>query len=170
MVVLFSDRKSNTEKEIIEILKKHGGDYISDKTVHSSKGLFTVVSEYKITDIKIRAGAAVFTDDTLRFRGQILPKEIIGICESQNRSALEIFEKNKTPVISCGMNPKNTLTVSSLSGNNVLLSLQRTVTTLFGTDTEPCEMNIKLSKTYTPFSIMASAALLLIHGITPQEF
>ncbi len=170
MVVLFSERKSNIEKEIIEILKKCGGDYISDKTVHSTNGLFTVVSEHKITDIKINAGAAVFTDDTDRFRGQILPNGIIGICESQNRSALEIFEKNKTPVISCGMNPKNTLTVSSLNENNVSLSLQRTITTLSGMDTEPFEFNIKLAKTYNPFSIMASAAVLLVHGILPENF
>ena len=112
MVIIFSGRKSETEKEIIEILSSNGGDYISDKTILKGKGLFTVISEYKKTDLKIEKGIALILDDTERFKGQSFPFGVIGICEENNKSALGLFKKSKIPVISCGMNPKNTITFS----------------------------------------------------------
>lgn len=170
MVILFSGRKSDTEKEIIEILTGYGGNYISDKKVYGSDGAFTVISEYKKTELVIKKGIAVIIDDTDRFERQIFPKGIIGICESSNKQALEIFEKNRIPIISCGMNSKNTVTISSLNNKNLLLALQRTIIGLNENETEPGEFKIKLKKDYKPFSVMASAAVLLLYGILPCEF
>lgn len=170
MVILFSGRKSSTEKEIIEILTSQGGDYISDKAVCREKGLFTVISEYKKTDLKLKNGIALIIDDTERFEGQVFPKGIIGICEDSNQKALKLFEKSKIPVISCGMNSKNTVTLSSLNSDTLFASLQRTVTDITGKEIEPEEFRIKLKKSYRPFSVMASAAVLLLCGIVPTEF
>lgn len=170
MVIIFSERKNKIEKEIIEILIKHSGDYISDKEVYSKNGKFTVISEYKKTDINIKSGIAILVDESNRFDKQTFKNGIIGICESQNKSALTIFEKSKIPIISCGSNPKNTVTFSSINDGNILLSLQRTIISLEGKETFPCEFNIKLTKKYNPFSIMASASALLLCGIVPKEF
>ena len=170
MVIIFSGRKNEKEKEIIEILTKHGGDYISDKEVYSSSGKFTVISEYKKAEINIKKGIAIIIDESDRFSDLNLGNGIIGICESTNKSALCVFEKNKIPIISCGNNPKNTITFSSLNDDNILLSLQRTVRGINSAKTEPCELNIKLSKKYQPFSVMASATVLLLFGIEPREF
>ena len=74
------------------------------------------------------------------------------------------------PVITCGMNPKSTVTLSSLTSSSALVSLQRTVTDIFGNDTEPCELGIKLNRGRSPFAVTASAAVLLLAGITPAEF
>jgi len=170
MVILFSGRKSETEKEIIEILCSYGGDYISDKTVRREKGFFTVISEYKKTDLKLKKGIALILDDTERFEGQIFPQGIIGICEDTNQKALQLFEKSKVPVISCGMSSKNTVTLSSLNSETLLTALQRTVTDITGKDIEPGEFKIRLTKGYHPFSVMASVAVLLLFGISPKEF
>ena len=170
MVVIFSSRKNKTEKEIIEILTNHGGDYISDKKVFTSSGKFTVISEYKKADIKIDSGVAIIPDETNRFYEQTFNKGLIGICENSNKPALTVFEKNKIPIISCGNNSKNTITLSSINDDNILLSLQRTITSLSGFEISPCELNIKLTKKYTPFSVMASAAVLLLHSIEPKQF
>ena len=113
MVILFSGRKSAVEKEIIEILSGYGADYISDKAVSSLGGRFTVVSEYKKTEIKLKSGIAVFIDDTDRFDNQVFPDGIIGICEDTNTAALKAFKDSGTPVISCGIGAKNTVTLSS---------------------------------------------------------
>ena len=170
MVVLFSERKNKIEREIIEILIKHSGDYISDKEVFSRGGKFTVISEYKRADIKMINGIAIIIDETSRFEGQIFKEGTIGICESTNKSALTIFEKSKIPIISCGNNPKNTITFSSINDDSVLLSLQRNITSFDGEEIFPCELNIKLTKKYQPFSIMASTTALLLCGIIPEEF
>lgn len=169
MVILFSGRKNKTEKEIIEILTGIGANYISDKAVFSGTEQITIISEYKKTDIKIDKGIAVFLDDTDRFDGQILPKGIIGICEDCNQKALNIFFKNCIPVISCGMNSKNTITLSSINSENLLASLQRTVTDIKGNDIEPEEFKITLKRKYHPYSVMASVAILLLCGVIPKE-
>lgn len=170
MVILFSGRKSKTEKEIIEILTKYGATYISDKFVCENKGLFTIISTYKKTEINLNKGIAVFVDDTDRFSEQTFPIGIIGICEDSNLKALETFKNSRIAVISCGINLKNTITLSSMNDNGLLASLQRTVTDNSGLEIDPREFKIKLTKNFSPFAIMASVAVLLLNGIVPTEF
>ena len=170
MVILFSGRKSATERELIKILTGCGASYISDKAVSTGNGIFTIVSEYKKTDLNLENGVAVFLDDTERFSGQSFPNGMIGICEDTNKTALSLFKENNIPVISCGMGSKNTVTLSSLNSSSLLASLQRTVTDCKGNDIFPGEFKIKLSEDYTPFAVMAAAAVLLLNGITPESF
>lgn len=170
MVLLFADRKSVYEKEIIEILKNYGGNYISDKTVFSGKNKFTLISRYKSAEIDSYQGVAVFCDNTEKFANQILPCGFIGICEDSNKNALENFKRNNIPVICCGMNSKNTVTISSINSNTLFASLQRTVQNCELKDIEPTEFKIKLKKHYKPFSVMACVAVLLLKGIIPNEF
>lgn len=167
MVILFAERKSKTEKEIIEILTLFGASYISDKTICSLEGDFTVVSEYKNIDLKLNRGIVVICDTTDRFQNQILPSGIIGICEDINTKALALFFKNHTPVISCGMNGKNTVTLSSLDNNLPLVSLQRRICDLNGRIIDPAEFKIALKNSYSPFSITASLAILILEGRIP---
>ncbi len=170
LVILFSGRKSNAEQEIIEILTLYGANYISDKAVILDGNGFTVISEYKKSDVRIKNGVALFIDDTDRFDGQIFSDGIIGICEDTNIKALNIFEKSGIPVISCGMNGKNTVTVSSIDNNSALVTVQRNITDCFGGTVYTGEFIIKLSKKYSHFGVMASTAVLLLHGITPDKY
>lgn len=169
MVILFSGRKNKTEKEIIEILTGVGAGYISDKAIFSGDEQITIISEYKRTELKIDKGIAVFLDDTDRFKGQTFSNGIIGICEDCNKKALELFYESNIPVISCGMNQKNTITLSSINSDTLLASLQRTVTDIRGNEIEPEEFKIKLKKQYLPFSVMASTAILILCGIIPND-
>ena len=170
MVILFSERKNHTEREIIEILTSFGGNYISDKKIEKNGELFTIVSEYKKTDLKIKGGIAIILNATERFKGQKFPKGITGICEDINRDAFELLKKSKIPLISCGMNPKSTVTLSSINKDTVSVFLQRIITDINGNDIEPFEFKIKLKKSYSQFSLLSSAVILLIYGITPKEF
>lgn len=169
MVILFSERKSNIADEITEILTSCGANYISDRVIYSPNGSFTVVREYKKTDITLKKGVAVFCDNTERFKEQSFPLGIIGICEDRNKNALKVFLKSKTPVISCGLGNKNTVTVSSITDNSLLATLQRSINTLYGVKIEPADFKIALKKNYSTFSVMASVAVLLLNGINPKE-
>lgn len=170
MVILFSGRKNAAERELIEILTGCGADYISDRSVSAGDGIFTIISEYKKTDLRLKDGIAVFLDDTDRFSGQSFPEGMVGICEDTNKTALSLFKESNIPVISCGMNSKNTVTLSSLNSSSLLAALQRTVTDCKGNDIFPGEFKIKLSADYTPFAVMAATAVLLLNGITPESF
>ena len=100
-------------------------------------------------------------------------KEISEILRCSGISIITEYEKimeSGIPVITCGMNPKNTVTLSSLTAASALVSLQRTVTDIFGYEAEPGEFRIKLNRGYSPFAVTASAAVFLLSGILPDEF
>lgn len=168
MVILFSDRKSVVEKEIISILTNFGATYISDKRVICGNTPITVIGVYKKTDLNIKKGVAVMLGVTNRFKEQKFTNSIIGICESSDKEAVEIFSKSPIAVISCGMGTKNTVTVSSIKENTALVTFQRNLTDIYGKTIEPAEYKIKLKGKYSEFSVMASTAILLLHGINPE--
>lgn len=170
MILLFSDKKSKCEEEIIEILKKYGGNYISNKTVYSQNGSFTIISINKPVKIETDTGIAVILDKCDKFNNQDIPCGFIGVCENNNKNALQIIKKNNLPVICCGMNPKSTITFSSMEDNIILASLQRTIMNIKFKKTEPTDFKIKLDKNYNPFSVMASLAILLLNDISPDKF
>lgn len=170
MVLLLSDRKNKCESEIIEILSKYGAQHISDKFIGSDSGKFAILSLYKKSTVNLSKGIAVFLDNGHRFINQEIPVGIIGICEEKNKTALEIFKKNTIAVISCGLSSKNSITLSSMGNEQLFACLQRSVQNCNGEIIDPCELKIKLTKNYEPFSVMASTAILLLTNITPQEF
>lgn len=170
MVILFSNRKNKTEKEIIEILTACGADFISDKAVTASGGYFTVCSLYKTAKLNIKKGTVLILDDTDKFKDIKFESGLIGICEETNKTALEIFSENRIPVITCGNNQKNTLTISSFSEDSIIISLQRSVKTIFGYKIYQGDYNVKIEKNYSKNSILLSFAILLFNGIIPEKF
>lgn len=169
MVVLLSNRKNKYEKEIIEILTGIGANFISDKIVCSGNTPITIISEYKKTELKIKKGIVVFLDNSDRFNEQVFPYNMIGICDESNKKALNIFNKNNIPVISCGLGYKNSITLSSINNEYLLITLQRIIVDFNGKEIEPSEFKIKLKKQYNHFSIMASISIMLLYGIIPKE-
>lgn len=167
---MLSERKSKNEKDIIEILKKYGADYYSDKVINEGNGTFTCISIYKPTELSVKNAIAIFTEKTTKFYQQNHPISVIGVCEDTNKNALENFKKSNNAVITCGINNKNTLTISSFNKNYVLVSLQRSVIDINGNHIEPCEFKIKISKAYNPYPILAVTAVLILYGIYPTEF
>ena len=170
LVILLSERKSKNEKEITEILKKYGANHYTDKTIFEGKNGFTCINIYKPTELLVKNALAVFIEKTTKFNKQKFPISIIGVCEDSNKNALENFKKWGNAVITCGINNKNTLTISSFSENSVLVTLQRSVIDLMGNRIEPCEFKIRLSKQYNPYSVLSSVAILILLGINPTEF
>ena len=162
MVILFSNRKSKLEKEIVEILIACGADVISDKSVVSAGGFFTLAICYKKIEINTKKAIALYVDDSAKFKNQILPDEVVGICEDKNINALENFKKNKVAVVTCGNNPKNTITLSSIENGNYILTLQRQITNLKGDTLCPADYKITLEKQYSPEAVMLSGAVLCL--------
>lgn len=170
MVILLSDRKSKCEKEIIEILTKYGAKHISDKHIGDGNSDFTILSIYKRSELNLKKGIIVFIDNGARFKDQIIPLGLIGICEENNLAGLNVLKDNKLETVCCGIGNKNSITLSSIGSVNLFACLQRSLHNFDGKTIEQGEFKIKLSKQYQPFSVMASTAILLLKGITPDEF
>ncbi len=165
MVLLFSNRKSKLEKEIIEILTARGADLITDKSVAATGGYFTVIVSYKNFEINVNKGIVVILDDTLKFDNLVLPTGIIGICEENNFGALKIFEGNTTTVLTCGYNVKNTLTISSVRDNGYTVSLQREINDIKGNRVLPQDFTLEFAKKYSTQAVLISAAVLCLVGV-----
>ncbi len=170
MVILLTDRKNKCENEIIQILTKHGAQHISDKHISGGNVNFTILSVYKKSELRLEKGIIVFLDRGKRFISQNIPLGFVGICEEDNHTAIEILKNNKVASVCCGLGSKNSITLSSMGSTSLFACLQRSLQGTNGKLIEQGEWKIKLTKNYEPFSVMASAAVLLLKGITPQEF
>lgn len=170
VVIIFSNRKNKLLDEIIEILTVCGADFLCDKSVNYADGYFTVAIFYKPINIKIKKGIVLILDDIQKFENQILPDNLIGICDNTNYKSIKIFEKNKISVVTCGNNNKNTITISSINQNNLVITLQRILETVNGKLLQPADYKITVKKQYSSTAILISTAILLINDIEPKEF
>ena len=170
MVIIFSNRKSKTEKELIKILTNCGADLFTDNTVINTNGNFVATSVYKHINISSKKGIALILDDTLKFKNQKLPYSFLGLCEDQNITALKLLKNNHVLTITCGNNCRNTVTISSFSNKNVVVTIQRTITDLNGKLIYPADYNITLKDNYSSEAVMFGVIILLMHGITPKLF
>jgi len=168
MVILFTNRNNKTEKEIIEILTACGADFFSERSVTSSGGFFTFCSLYKPAKLDIKKGTVLILDDTEKFNNLDLENGITGICEDSNITALNVFEKNSVPVITVGNNPKNTITLSSCRADSIIITLQRSIKTVYGNEIYPGDYKVNLTKSFSSNAILLAFAILVRKGILPE--
>lgn len=94
----------------------------------------------------------------------------ICICADNNTSALEALKDSQIPVITCGMNSRNTITLSSYTETSCSLTLRRSIECINGKIIEPAEYPIKTAMPYHPYTIMAVTAIALLNGKFPISF
>ncbi|MBQ7725735.1 MAG: hypothetical protein IJT66_01180 [Clostridia bacterium] len=169
MVILFSGKTCVEANEITEILSCHGAVLCPESRVVKEKPGFFAVRCHRPCEIRLSGGTAVVLDRTDRFASQRLPAGMTGICEEENRAALSLFRENSVPVVTCGMNAKSTVTLSSVGEKMFLVALQRGLTDRFGRMIEPGEFRISFQKEYRPFSVMAALTVLLLNGLPPSD-
>ncbi len=71
--------------------------------------------------------------------------------------------------ITYGLCHKNTVTVSSLIGNDLVISVQREIPTLSGDPVDPQEFHIKLAPFGDVEDALAVVTTLLAFGVTPEK-
>ncbi len=94
-----------------------------------------------------------------------VPSEIndgIFIINSKNKRQAELLNGQNYLAITCGASPKDTITYSSRTDDETVLSLQRSVKTLSGKTTEPFELPVNTSVNESVFATLASQAVLII--------
>lgn len=72
-------------------------------------------------------------------------------------------------VVSCGMSAKDSVTLSSIGGGSVMLSIQRELPTVTGTVLERQEIPVRCPERASPEDALASSAALLLMGVPPGE-
>lgn len=86
----------------------------------------------------------------------------VAIANSRNSRQLDALARLGIPIISCGMLAKDTLTYSSRTDDGVVISLQRSVSSLYGKEIEPLEVPLMLPARVCGYSLLAYAALCIL--------
>ena len=165
MILLYADNNDAVSDRLKTILTDCGA-----KPVPAPKDGFFFLSCQEIPESLPQKGLAIITGNIAEKERTPLPHGWTGICEDENRNALYYFQKSGISVITCGMNPKSTVTLSSLREEGLLLSVQRSFSDLDGNTVEPSEYQIKVSQPIPTFIAAAVTAALLFHGIEPNQF
>lgn len=101
--------------------------------------------------------------------GQIsLNGDFICVLWSGHQPALEFAQKHKIKTVTCGLSPYDTLTLSSITAELAVVTLQREICTLGGTTIEPADFPVALSQPWEAEAILAAAAILLLSDCGDQ--
>lgn len=93
-----------------------------------------------------------------------IPPFCVGVVSSSNSGVLELLKKHKITAVVCGLSSRDTLTLSSRGKRTAVVALLRSVKTLSGRVTEPCEYPIHTEKKVGAFSLLAFCAVLIVCG------
>ncbi|MBR7071720.1 MAG: hypothetical protein IKI29_06140 [Clostridia bacterium] len=163
MVWLFSQKNSTSASRLATALFANGAG-LTKKVADD----FSVLFGQTVPNSLPKNGLLVLTEECQQPPPSSLPKNWLGLCEDCNQTALSLFQQLNLPVLTCGLCSKSTVTVSSLQGNNWIVSLQRGFQDINQNTVEPCEYCIGVKQPISPFIATAATAILLYHHIVPK--
>lgn len=94
----------------------------------------------------------------------ILPSSSILVLDSQNRPGAAFAAQSGLRILDCGLASKNTLTLSSFSGEDAVVCLQRPVEDRLGRTVEPFELPLQLRQEVAAYPLLCCAAVFILGG------
>ena len=73
-----------------------------------------------------------------------------------------MLKDSPVPTLTCGMSPKDTLTLSSISDSSAVVSVQREIKDLNHQTIEPCEIKINYENRFSDYELLSACAVLLL--------
>ena len=169
-VILFSEPENETLYPLLRLFCRFGATVVSPTRVQQGAEALAVIYQPSYEKLTIPQGIALFINKQELSISPALPRNLIGVCASSNRWALERLMQGKNEVLTYGMGSCDTLTCSSLSDETAVLSLRRQILPLHGAPVEPGEFPIRLNRSYAPECILAAGAAFLLAGKMPEAF
>lgn len=90
----------------------------------------------------------------------------IAVVDSSNPRTVEGVSTTRLPAITCGLSPRDTLTLSSYDEDSAVLGVQRAITCFDGSVAEPQEIPLRLSGPIDSFTLMAASSVFVMTGNT----
>ena len=118
-----------------------------------------------VPNLSNRQGIFVFKNSFVCLENKEIPNGFIPIFDSQNKEAAAVLKGTGTAAITCGMSPRDTLSIASLDFLSAIISLQRDIKTVHGTIIEPHEFLVTLKKEIGVYPLLATCAVLLLSEI-----
>ena len=101
--------------------------------------------------------------------GSCLPEKLrcsraVAIVDSSDQTVLSEVACRHLPALTCGFAGSDTFTLSSMTTDSAVVSLQRTITAFDGACVEPFELPVALPCRIDPFSLLAGTAVFCMMG------
>lgn len=92
-------------------------------------------------------------------------EQTVAVVDSGGRDGLlEQVSQTMLPAITCGLSVKDTLTLSSIRADGVVVTLQRSLHCFDGSVAEPQEIPIRIRAPVDNFTLLSTAAVLILTG------
>lgn len=88
----------------------------------------------------------------------------IAVIDSSDRLSRISAARSGAVTVGCSVSGKDTITVSGQEGDEVLVSLRRSLSMPDGEKLEPCEFSVRADEKYRGYPILAASAVLLLSG------
>lgn len=130
----------------------------------------TVVDAGSLRIDGVKSGIAVFNRPVSVEKIPFLSSDTVKyIAEENDGTALEYLNRNGCEAIICGMSSKATVTISSLTDDSAVVTVQREIVTPVSNTVLPCDIPVTLSEPSDGVQIMQIATVLLLTGGIPQK-
>jgi len=137
-----------------------------------NQSLFTPATPPELIVCDAAAFESVAAENTIiLFRNTVkIPAKIlsstgcVAVVDSQDDALMQFVSGTRLPAITCGLSPRDTITLSSIDTDSAVINLQRSVTCFDGSAPEPQEFPVRLNTPIDNFSLMAVACVFILCG------
>ena len=164
IIICGDSRDRRLTDAVISACKDMGGVFVNDgESIYSDSEspdiCITCTESFKLIDT---GGIVIFGNGFAEPDGKCTVKGAVCITDSSNKAALKILAGSECYVIGCSMSGRDTLSISCITDEYMLVSLQRNIRTLDGDIAEPCEIKMAVDGNIPPFTVLAVCAVLLL--------
>lgn len=157
-----TDRK--TKSELLDhFLKKHSVILQKNTLFVTGNSHLLHLTARPPRRTNVEKGVLLFFSEPPETTELSISNRLIGLCESNNKPALSCLMKNGNPVVTYGLAPTDTVTVSSFLDDKTQIALQREIKTVSGQIVEPFEFSLD-NEGYSQTTRLIIGALHILFG------
>lgn len=126
-----------------------------------------VIADTKSFDLVYSDMSIVIYKDAMPMPVQLeTQKQSLAVVDSCNKELLQLVSGTNLPAITCGLSPKDTITLSSINDDSAVIDVQRSIICFDGSVVEPQEIPVTLNSPIDNFTLMAAATIFIVCGDT----
>lgn len=131
---------------------------------------FIVIDNQRIKNVHTQGGIALFKKHVPQRQHIEIPPAFFAVIDSDNSEAADMLRGDGIQTVTCGLSQKDTVTFSSLENDRAVVSLQRGLKALDGSDIEPVELPCSFLPSHSEYPLLAAVAVLLLSNVAiPDE-
>lgn len=166
-IIIIGDDITNIEQFLFQIISQKSDCILSTKNTFFNKGTqpeYCIMHYHNIQHITCENTILLFTPGCQLTDNFKIIGNFQAVVSSDNEDVIQKLAKQKIKAITYGLSAKNTITLSSMKEDSVVISLQRCINTLFGEIIEASDIPLYFNGNIDQYCIMLITAALLISG------